>query len=199
MIYALWSPFYDLLVNARPIVRARERAHQLLQVTPGEDVCLIGVGTGSDFEFLPEQSVAVGIDLSEAMLSRAHRKLPLPGREIELRCADAQELPFDSDSFDAVVLTLILSVVPDGRRALEEAVRITRPGGRLVVLDKFVPANQPVSVRRRFLNLFVRPFGTDLTRAFEPMCEGMPIEIVLDQAPHKKSIYRVILLHKESP
>ena len=198
MIYALWSPFYDLLVSVRPIVRARKTAHEILQLAPGETVCFVGVGTGADFEFLPDQSVAVGVDLSEAMLSRARQKLPLPGREIELRCADAQELPFEDHAFDAVVLSLILSVVPDGGRALAEAVRVTRPGGRLVVLDKFVPADQRISIRRRLLNFFIRPFGTDLTRAFEPMCEDLPLHVTIDRPPHEHSFYRVILLQKKS-
>ena len=140
-IYAWWSPVYDLLVNAPFLKRARRQAFDLLAISPGERVCLVGVGTGADFQFLPEDTTAVGLDLSRAMLAKAKRKLPMPGRDISLQCANAEDLPFADDSFDVAVLTLIVSVAGDGRACMREAVRVTRPGGRLLVFDKFLPPN----------------------------------------------------------
>ncbi len=77
------------------------------------EVARIRVGTTRDS--------ALGIDLSPEMLGRARAKLPLSGREITLLEGDAQQPPVPEGSFDAVVLSLILSVVPDGAACLRAA------------------------------------------------------------------------------
>jgi len=196
-IYTLWSPFYDLLINASFLVRARRRAFDLLGVRAGERVCLIGVGTGADFPQLPEGISAVGVDLSRAMLAKARRKLPLKGREITLERGNAEDLPFDDGSFDVAVLTLILSVAADGAACLREAARVTRPGGRLLVLDKFLPPGGRAPLGRRLFNLVTRTFGTDINRSFEGMSAGLPLRVLSDQGVLFAGAYRAILLEKE--
>lgn len=196
IIYALWSPIYDLLINAPFIAAARRRAFALLALRSGERVCLIGVGTGADLPLLPEGAVAVGIDLSGAMLAKARRKLPLRGVDVTLQQADAEDLPFGAESFDIAVLTLILSVAADGPACLREAVRVTRPGGRLLVFDKFLPPGGRPSLGRRLLNLLTRTFGTDINRSFERMAEGLPLRLIDDRAVLFSGAYRAILLEK---
>ncbi len=197
-IYALWSPFYDLLINARAITRARRKAFDLLSLKVGDRVCLVGVGTGVDFEYLPEGTIAVGIDLSRAMLAKAQRKLPIPDREITLECAGAEDLPFPDDSFDAAVLTLIVSVAADGAACLREAVRVTRPGGHLLVFDKFLSPDTSPSIGRRLFNLLTRAFGTNINRSFEPMISGLPVIVLKDEPVLFSGAYRAILLKKDS-
>lgn len=197
-IYAFWSPVYDLLVNAPLLKHARRKAFDLLAINPGERVCLVGVGTGVDLQFLPQDTTAVGLDLSRAMLAKAKRKLPMPGRDISLELANAEDLPFPDASFDTVVLTLIVSVSADGQACLREAVRVTRPGGRLLVFDKFLPANTAPSLVRRLLNLLTRPFGTNINRSFEPMISDLPVCIVKDEKVIFSGAYRAIILEKIS-
>jgi ubiquinone/menaquinone biosynthesis C-methylase UbiE len=72
---------------------------------------------------------AVGIDLNPYMLSRAHSKLPLPGRSVTLLPGDAQIPPVKEATFDALVFNLILSVIPDGRLCLQENLRALKPNG----------------------------------------------------------------------
>ena len=196
LIYALWSPFYDLLINLPMLVRARRRAFALLDLRAGERVCLIGVGTGADFPLLPDGITAVGVDLSPAMLAKASRKLPLAGADVTLEQANAEALPFPDDSFDVAVLTLILSVAGDGATCLREACRVTRSGGRLLVLDKFLPPGSGGSLGRRVLNLLTRLFGTDINRHFEPMLAGLPLRVDRDQPVLFGGAYRAILLEK---
>lgn len=195
-IYAVWSPFYDLLVQAPFLQRVRREAIESLDLRAGERVILVGIGTGADLAFLPEGIEATGIDLSEAMLKKARRKLPIEGREIVLQQASAEELPFADAAFDAAILTLILSVVPDGRRCLRETIRVLRPGGRAVIFDKFVANDKTPSLGRKTLNLLTNLFGTDINRAFEPMMEDLPCRVVSDQSHGFGGAYRVILLEK---
>ena len=195
-IYAVWSPVYDLLVNAPLLKRARRRAFEILGIKPEERVCLVGVGTGADFPFLPEGVVAMGVDLSRAMLAKAKRNLPLRNRNISLQCANAEDLPFPDNTFDVTVLTLIVSVAADGDACMQEAVRVTKPGGRVLVFDKFLRQDVAPSSGRRALNLLTRTFGTNINRTFEPMISGLPVRVVKDESVALSGAYRAILLKK---
>lgn len=196
-IYALWPPFYDVLAGARLLKKARGAAFGDLGLQAGERVCLVGVGTGADFDFLPDGITAVGVDLSGPMLARARRKLPRPGCEIRLQRAHAEDLPFPPGSFDAAVLTLIVSVASDGRACLREAARVVRPGGRLLVFDKFLAPGRRPSVIRRLLNLLTRLFGTDINRSFEDLAAGLPLRVVSDRPVLFRGAYRSIVLERE--
>ena len=157
---------------------------------------MVGVGTGVDLPLLPGGIQAVGVDLSRAMLARAKKKLPIEGRQIDLLEADAQELPFADATFDVALLTLILSVVPDGAACLAETIRVLKPGARAVVFDKFLPQGSRPSLGRRILNLLTQFFGTDINRSFEPMAEACGCEIVSDEPAAIGGAYRVIVVRK---
>ncbi|MFT5467051.1 MAG: phosphatidylethanolamine/phosphatidyl-N-methylethanolamine N-methyltransferase [Verrucomicrobiales bacterium] len=195
-IYAIWSPFYNALVRLPFLQRTRRDAFEEMQLNAKDRTLLVGVGTGVDLPLLPEGIHAVGIDLSEAMLNRARQQLPIEGRDIELVQGDAEKLPFEDGKFDAVILTLILSVVSDGRKCLKEALRVLHPGDRIVVFDKFVDRDKRPSIGRKLLNLLTSVFGTDINRAFEPMAEDLPCRVLSDESRGFGGAYRVIILEK---
>src|SRR5205823_10765522 len=95
----------------------------------------VAVGTGLNLPFYPAKVRLTGVDLSPAMLDLARGRAAEVGREIDLREADAQALPFPDASFDTVVCTLSLCTVPDERVAIGEMWRVLRPGGQLLLLD----------------------------------------------------------------
>src|SRR5512138_3781768 len=153
LIYRLWAPIYDLGVN-RLFGPGRQRALSLLGLKAGERVLIPGVGTGADLPLLPAGVEVTGIDLSPAMLGKARLKLDRCPAAVKLIEGDAQALLVEPDSFDAAILNLILSVIPDGNACLQSALCALKPGGRLVVFDKFLPEEKSASVGRRFMNLF---------------------------------------------
>jgi ubiquinone/menaquinone biosynthesis C-methylase UbiE len=95
----------------------------------------IGIGTGRNLTFYPAGLEIVGIDTSSEMLALARSRAKAVDRAITLEQADAEQLPFPDASFDTVVSTLSFCTIPDDRRAMREAVRVLRPGGRLVLLE----------------------------------------------------------------
>jgi phosphatidylethanolamine/phosphatidyl-N-methylethanolamine N-methyltransferase len=192
-IYRLWAPIYDRAVE-RIFRPGRERAIQLLALQPGEQVLLVGVGTGADLPLLPVGATAVGIDLSSSMLARARSKLPLEGRAVTLIEGDAQSLLVPEATFDAVIFNLILSVIPDGRACLRENLRALKPQGRAVVFDKFAPEGKALSLSRRVLNIFSRLIGTEITRLFDDMLAGSEARIVIQEASILNGNYQIYLL-----
>lgn len=192
-VYRLWAPIYDAVLE-RLFRQGRRRAMERLGLQSGERVCLVGVGTGADLLYLPEGVTGIGVDLSEAMLAQAEDKLPIAGCEIELRIGDAQALPLDDECFDAVILNLILSVVPDPALCMSEALRILRPGGRIVVFDKFLPDATEPNWGRRLSNLVSTRLGTDLNRRLGDILSGLPCKVTHDEPSILGGMYRVVLL-----
>jgi phosphatidylethanolamine/phosphatidyl-N-methylethanolamine N-methyltransferase len=198
-IYRLWSPVYDPLFDRFFVRNARRRSMEVLDLHRGERVLLLGVGTGVDLMLLPEGVSALGIDLSPEMLAQARRKLPLPGREIELRVGDAQLQQVDPCSFDAAILHLVLSVVPDGAACFREAMRALRPGGRAVIFDKFQPEKEELSIGRRTFNIFTMFIGTDITRRLSDLTAGTGPRRVHDEPALLGGEYRIVLMEKPKP
>jgi ubiquinone/menaquinone biosynthesis C-methylase UbiE len=103
--------------------------------TRGQSVLEIGVGLGTDhIQFARAGAELHGIDLTERGIELVRRRLELEGLKSDLRVADAEQLPFADASFDYVYSWGVLHHTPDTRRAVSEAIRVLRPGGRICVM-----------------------------------------------------------------
>ena len=195
-IYRLWSPVYDPLFDRFFVREARKRSVAVLNLRRGERVLIPGVGTGVDLPLLPEGVRVLGIDLSPDMLAQARRKLPLPGREIELREGDVQIPQAGPASFDAAILHLILSVAPDGAACFRETLRALRPGGRAVIFDKFAPEAGKLAIGRRLFNILTMLIGTDVTRRLSDLTAGAAFRILQNEPALLGGAYRIVLIEK---
>lgn len=151
-----------------------------------------GIGTGLDLPLLPPRHRYVGLDLVPAMLVRARPRSA--GLDVEFVHGDSLALPFADASFDVVLLHLIVAVVPDPVRALAEAVRVTRPGGTLLVLDKFLRPGRRAPLRR-LLNPVARRVATRLDVVFEEvLAQVHGVTTVLDEPALAGGWFRRITL-----
>lgn len=132
------------------------------------EVLEIAVGTGRNLAQYSSYVRLTGIDISPEMLAFARCRAETLKVPIELRTGDAQLLDFPNASFDTVVCTLALCSIPDSRRAVFEAMRVLRPGGRFLLLEHVRSPLLPVRLVQRALDWFsVRLEGEHLTR--EPL------------------------------
>jgi SAM-dependent methyltransferase len=103
------------------------------------DVLEIGVGLGADHQRFAEAGARlVGVDLTERAVAHTRQRLAAFGLNSRLQTADAENLPFESDSFDIVYSWGVLHHSPDTARAVDEVWRVLRPGGiaRIMVYHK---------------------------------------------------------------
>jgi ubiquinone/menaquinone biosynthesis C-methylase UbiE len=136
----LLSPLYDAFMRPAEEACLREWRGALLSAARGE-VVEIGAGTGANLESYPATvDRLVLVEPDRGMADRLRRRT-----RAEILHARAEALPLPSASFDVVVSTLVLCTVDDPARALREARRILRPGGRLLFLEHV--AAEPRSAR----------------------------------------------------
>jgi demethylmenaquinone methyltransferase / 2-methoxy-6-polyprenyl-1,4-benzoquinol methylase len=144
---------YDLMNTAMTAGmhhRWRQRAAELTQLDPGGAALDVCCGTGDLALELsgrvgPEGSV-VGCDFSERMLDLARGKAAARGAEnVRFEWADALQLPYDDDSFDAATVGFGARNLQDLDQGLGELARVLRPAGRLVILEITQPQRPPLS------------------------------------------------------
>lgn len=190
--YTLYAPFYDLIV--RRLGRGRRRAMELLDVKPGERVLIDGCGTGLDLELLPRDCIVTAIDLTPAMVEKTRARATALGMTVDARVMDAARLELADESFDCVLLHLILAVVPDPHTSAREAARVLRRGGRASVFDKFAAGR--ASLLRRAMNVIANFVATDITRSLEEILAGTELRTVREEASVFGGVFRVALLVK---
>jgi demethylmenaquinone methyltransferase/2-methoxy-6-polyprenyl-1,4-benzoquinol methylase len=133
--------------------RWRERAAELAHVGPGDRALDVATGTGDlAIELARRVSPAgqvVGCDFAEAMLDRARAKaaaLTAGLSQPRFEWADALDLPYADESFDAATVGFGARNFTDLARGLKEMARVVRPGGRVVVLEITTPTKAPLSL-----------------------------------------------------
>ena len=139
--YSRWAPIYDW-VFALPFLTGRRAVARIINRLPAGRILEAGVGTGVALRRYADRHSIYGIDLSPDMLERA--KARVAARRLAhvegLEVMDASDLSFADQSFDAIIAMYVMTVLPDPEKVMAEFVRVTRPGGRLIVIGHFASA-----------------------------------------------------------
>lgn len=193
--YSLLAPFYNLVVAGATHSLRKNSLQQLNKLSSENDQILIaGIGTGLDIPFLPPGRKYVGVDLTPAMLAKARKHSH--NTEIVLQVGDVMDLPYQDDSFDIVVMHLIVAVVNNPTKALQEAQRVLKKNGHLIILDKFLKPGQRAPIRRLF-NPLIRHIATQTNVVFEEHLEKCTqLELVTDEPVLAGGWFRRIHLTK---
>jgi phosphatidylethanolamine/phosphatidyl-N-methylethanolamine N-methyltransferase len=134
--YDRWAPVYDLTFGA--VFRRGRSASIAAAERIGGRILEVGVGTGISLPEYSPRNTIFGVDISESMLRKAHRRVDeLSLSNVEgLAVMDAEKLVFPDASFDVVVAQYVVTAVPNPEAALDEFARVLKPGGEIVIVTR---------------------------------------------------------------
>ena len=123
----------DIACGLKPVRRQREK---VVPLAAGR-VLEVGIGTGQNMRHYDRSKVTqiVGLDPALQMHRFARKRIAHAGIEVELVGLPAESIPFDSASFDSVLVTYTLCTIPDPIAALKEMHRVLAPDGRLIFCE----------------------------------------------------------------
>jgi phosphatidylethanolamine/phosphatidyl-N-methylethanolamine N-methyltransferase len=135
-VYGRWAPVYDIVFG--PVFSRGRRAAVDAAERVGGRILEVGVGTGLSLDHYAKSNHIVGVDISEPMLDKAReriKRLRLSNVET-IAVMDAEQLTFPDASFDVVVAQYVVTAVPNPEKALDEFVRVVRPGGEIILTSR---------------------------------------------------------------
>jgi ubiquinone/menaquinone biosynthesis C-methylase UbiE len=180
--YQRIAPFYDLMefLPERHFSPWRERLWSMVE---GPRVLEVGVGTGKNMEHYPSSMDITAIDLTPAMVERSKVNAEKRGLVLGLHLMDAQSLAFDDESFDSVLATCVFCSVPDPLLGLSEVMRVTRRGGKILLMEHVRSEKRLMGVLMDILNpIVLQIMGPNINRRTVENVQkaGLEIEKVED-------------------
>ena len=144
-----WQKFYDATASYYgPVIRtffrlrsggeAKSRWEYLkeLEIDRSSKVLEVSIGTGANLRFLPKTASYFGLDISFGMLKQCQKAIRGLGLDIELFQGAAERLPFMDESFHVVFHVGGINFFTDKVRAIQEMIRVAKPGTKIVVVDE---------------------------------------------------------------
>lgn len=155
-VYSHYAGVYDR-VFGRVFQASREAVVKTLDIQPGEHVLEVGVGTGLCLPLFPRHCRVTAVDLSEGMLAKARQRVAaLDLGQVRLLRMDAGRMAFPDDTFDVVFAAYVITAVPDHREVMREITRVSRPGGRIVLLNHFTNGSKLIAACERVVSPLCR-------------------------------------------
>jgi ubiquinone/menaquinone biosynthesis C-methylase UbiE len=156
---------YDIMEAPMEGLRFASWRQRLTGRIAGPTALEVGVGTGKNFAYYPDNVHITAIDLSPRMLERAYKRANKLNLEVDLQEMDVQHLDFPDHNFDTVFATFVFCSVPDPVIGLRELRRVCKPEGKLLLLEHMRPGNAALGFFFDALNpMIVRMMGANINR-----------------------------------
>jgi phosphatidylethanolamine/phosphatidyl-N-methylethanolamine N-methyltransferase len=162
-------------------------------VEAGERVLEVGVGTGLCLPLYPRDCEVTAIDLSSAMLEKAAERVKEHGlTNVTLLRMDAGEMDFPDNSFDIVIAAYVVTAVPDHRKLMKEMIRVSRPGGRLILLNHFTQESPIIAAVEKAISPICTRIGFRTDLSVDEVIDGWPLIKERDQRVKPLGMWHIV-------
>ena len=191
-IYAYYSRVYDFIFK-RWFFPRQQYAIQALDISPGQRVLDLGVGTGFSLPLYPQHAQVIGVDLSSKMLREARKKV-LRERlsHVDLMEMDAAHLAFPDNTFDCVIVAFVISVVPDPLQVLAEIKRVSKPEGQIVIINHFQSQNKMMAQLEKWVSPLCTKIGWRSDLALDYLVQHADLRIDRKYSLNKLDLWKVV-------
>lgn len=191
-IYGGYSGAYDFIFKGFFFPRIKH-AIETMHIKPGDRILDVGVGTGLSLPLFPSYCSVTGIDLSSAMLKEAHKKVESNGlKHVTLLEMDAQNLAFEDDSFDHVISTHVVSVVPDPVKAIAEMKRVCKRDGNIILVNHFQSSNKVIAKFDTLISPITKKVGWRTDLSLEKLITDTNLDVRSQYKMNKIDLWKVV-------
>ncbi len=192
-LYSEFAPLYDK-VFGKIFYSRLERVIEDARIPRGASVLEVGAGTGTSFPAYPAHCEVTGIDLAPDMLARAQRKIAANGwSHIKVLEMNALALNFPENTFDYVMAFHVVTVVPDPVAMINEARRVCKPGGKIVIVNHFTSDFPVLGLMTRSLDPVTRWLGWRTDLKLKPFIATTNLTVERIYKLSKASLYTVLV------
>ncbi|MBU1671856.1 MAG: class I SAM-dependent methyltransferase [Actinobacteria bacterium] len=190
---------YDLLETPMEKMFFSRLRKELLSDLRGS-VLEVGVGTGKNLPYYPPGVELTGIDISPRMLERASGRAGALGLEADLRVMDVEELEFDDQTFDFIVVTFVFCSTTDPVKGLRELGRVLKDAGTILMLEHVRSENRCLGALMDLFNPLVRRlFGPNINRRTEENVRAAGLEIVSTEKRGTEILRKIVARRAANP
>ena len=149
------APYFEMMEAMMEGLFFRSWRKKLWSKVEGHHILEVGVGTGKNFEYYPDEARITAIDFSTEMLKLAKDRQTKKAIKVDLDLMDIQTLAFANNSFDTVIASFVFCSVPQPLKGLKELHRVCKPGGQVLLLEHVISSNALLAKLMNFINPIV--------------------------------------------
>lgn len=192
--YRRYAPFYDHIFG-KILQHGRTAAiEEIIQINP-DNILEIGVGTGLMLPMYPQNTPITGIDISDEMLNKAKDKIPINrSAEISLLKVNGEHLPFETNSFECVILPYTYSVTPKPKVLINEARRVCHDNGHIIIINHFSGFKSPWSALEFLAKPLAKKIGFSSDFSYKENIEDLNLSVIKNYPVNIFHLSRVVII-----
>lgn len=158
------SRVYDIFEQPMEVMSLKKWRLEITKDLKGK-VLEVGVGTGKNISYYPDNLNIAAIDFSDKMLMKAREKAEKLNKQVEFIQMDAQDMEFPDNTFDMVFTTCVFCSVPDPIKGLKEIRRVCKPNGKIIMIEHVRSERKVLGIVMDIFNpLTVNLYGANINR-----------------------------------
>jgi len=195
--YDRFSLIYDLVEQPMEFMSLSRWRIEAINELQGK-VLEVGVGTGKNLEYYPDDLNVTGIDFSSKMLDKARKKANSLNKNITLIEMDAQNMTFNDNTFDSVYTSCVFCSVPDPIKGLKEIRRVCKNNGKIIMIEHVRSEKKIIGTLMDIFNpIIVNTYGANINRKTVESIKDIGFTDINVENLWKDIVKKIVIINKK--